>query len=65
MEIVEKECDEALYWMQLLIEADIVKPSWLRKLMSEADEIIAIVVSSMRTARTRNNFLKPGFRYPK
>ena len=65
MGIVEEECDEALYWMQMLIEAGIVKRSRLSELMSEADEIIAIVVSSIRTARARNNSPKSGFRNPK
>ena|SRR5215475_2262206 len=65
MEIVEEEYDEALYWMQNLIEAGILKRSRLSELMSEADEIIAIVVSSIRTARARSNSLKSGFRNPK
>ena len=53
MGIVEEECDEALYWMQMLIEASIVKASRLTELMNEANEIIAIVVSSIKTARAR------------
>ena len=61
--IVEEECDEALYWMQMLIEAGIVKNSRLLGLMNEADEIIAIVVSSIKTAR--NNSPKSGIRNPK
>jgi four helix bundle protein len=63
--IVEEECDEALYWMQMLIEAGIVKNSRLVELMNEADEIIAIVVSSIKTARLRNNSPKSGIRNPK
>ena len=65
MGIVEEECDEALYWMQMLVAAGIVKLSRLSGLMSEADEIIAIVVSSIRTARARTNSLKSGFRNQK
>ena len=65
MGIVEEECDEALYWMQMLIAADVVKKSRLLELMKEADEIIAIVVSSIKTARARNNSPKSGFRNPK
>jgi four helix bundle protein len=53
MGIVEEECDEALYWMQMLIEAGIVQSSRLTELMDEADQIIAIVVSSIKTARVR------------
>jgi len=65
MGIVEEECDEALYWMQMLIAAGIVKPSRLSALMKEADEIIAIVVSSIQTARARKNSPKSDFRNPK
>ena len=64
MGIVEEECDEALYWMQMLVDAGIVT-SRLSELMSEANEIIAIVVSSIRTARARKDPPKSGFRNPK
>jgi four helix bundle protein len=63
--IVEEECDEALYWMQMLIEADIMKTSRLAELMNEANEIIAIVVSSIKTARSRGKFPQSGIRNPK
>jgi four helix bundle protein len=53
MGIVEEECDETLYWMQMLIEAGVMKRSRLTELMNEADQIIAIVVSSIKTARSR------------
>src|ERR1700681_3826324 len=35
MGIVEEECDEALYWMQMLIESGIVRESRLTELMNE------------------------------
>ena len=53
MGIVEEEADESLYWMELLIEDEIVKQEKLESLMKEADEIIAITVSSIKTARKR------------
>jgi four helix bundle protein len=52
LRIVEEECDESLFWMELLVDNDFVKPSLLESLMKEADEILAIVVSSAKTART-------------
>jgi hypothetical protein len=61
MGIVEAECDEALYWMQMPIEAGIVKRSRLTELMGEANEIIAIVVRSIKTARARSEFPKSVF----
>jgi len=51
MGIVEEEADESLYWMELLIEAGIVKDDLLESLMKEGDELLAITVSSINTAR--------------
>jgi len=52
LRVVEEECDESLFWMELLVDNSFVKPSRLEGLMKEADEILAIVVSSAKTART-------------
>jgi len=52
LRIIEEECDESLFWMELLTDNDLIKPSCLAGLMKEADEILAIVVSSVKTART-------------
>jgi four helix bundle protein len=51
MGIVEEEIDESIYWMELLIGADLVPEAKLSDLMSEADELAAITVASIRTAR--------------
>jgi len=52
LRIVEEECDESLFWMELLVDNNLVKAALLSGLMKEADEILAIVVSSAKTART-------------
>lgn len=51
MGTVEEEADEVLYWMELLIEFNLVKKEKLESLMAEGHEIVAIVVSSINTAR--------------
>jgi four helix bundle protein len=51
MGIVEEECDEALYWMEMLIESGLVKSALLKGLIDEANQILSIVVASIRTAR--------------
>lgn len=51
LRIVEEECDESLFWMELLVDNNLVKPALLACLMQEADEILAIVVASAKTAR--------------
>jgi len=51
MGIVEEECDEALYWMEMLIESDLVQPALLKELRDEGNQILSIVVASIKTAR--------------
>ena len=51
MGTVEEEADETIYWMELLIDTGIVKPRRIADLMSEADEILAIVVASIKTTK--------------
>ena len=51
--IVEEECDESLFWMEMLIEAGPVKPELLTGLIKEGSEILSIVVSSIKTSRSR------------
>jgi four helix bundle protein len=60
MGIVEEECDEALYWIDMLIELELVSGTSCKELRTEANEILAIVVASIRTAR-RN--IKQPMRY--
>jgi len=51
MAIVEEEADETAYWLELLVAADIVPRSSVAGLLREADEVVAITVSSIKTAR--------------
>ena len=51
MGIVEEECDEALYWLDVLVELGLTSPKRVEQLRAEANEIIAITVSSIKTAR--------------
>ena len=53
MGTVEEEADESLYWMELLVEAGTVKAEQLEALMKEADELLAITVASINTAKRR------------
>lgn len=51
--IVEEEADEAVFWIQLIAETGIIKPLLLEPLEKEAEQILAIMVASIRTARGR------------
>jgi four helix bundle protein len=51
--IVEEEADETSYWLELLVETEIVSAVRLKNLMSEVDQITAMIVSSIRTLRQK------------
>lgn len=51
--LVEEEADETLYWLELLVEADVVPENQLRDLMNEGDQIVAMTVASIKTLRER------------
>jgi four helix bundle protein len=53
MKIVEEECDESLYWIELLKESGEMEPARLEDLMKEAETILSLVVASIKTARSR------------
>ena len=53
LKIVEEECDESLYWMEVLVEGEVMPAVRLEALQQEGSEILSIVVASLRTARLR------------
>lgn len=50
---VEEEADETMYWMELIVESGLMPESQITDLYKEADEILSIVISSIKTARRR------------
>ena|SRR5947209_14104161 len=51
MGIVEEEADESIYWIELLVESNLVEKNRITNLLDEANQIVAIIVSSIKTAR--------------
>ncbi len=49
--VVEEECDESAYWMEMILERKLLKRAQLRKLLAEANELLAITVTSIKTMR--------------
>ena len=50
---VEEEADETLLWLELLEESGIVPFSRMAALKREANELVAIVVASIKTVKKR------------
>ena len=53
MKIVEEECDESLYWMELLVQSGQGATQAVQRLRGEAKAILSIIVASIKTARKR------------
>ncbi|HXU92432.1 MAG TPA: four helix bundle protein [Gallionella sp.] len=53
MGTVEEEADECMYWIELLGEAKLMQADKLQPLLTEANELVAITVSSINTAKSR------------
>lgn len=49
--IAPREANETLYWLELLAESETVKPELLTDLMSECNELVAILTASVKTAQ--------------
>jgi len=48
--LVEEEADESAFWLELIIETKLLDAAKVKPLLTEADEIVAIMASSKKTA---------------
>ena len=55
LKMVEEELDETLYWLELIMELELVKPDLLKGLYQENKELVSIVVKSIITMREKVN----------
>ena len=58
MGVVVEEADETVFWLELLVEADIVPETKLRDLLKEANEVLAIFAASQRTAKAASSMAR-------
>ena len=49
--IVVEEADESAYWLELIIEGQLLTPNLVEPLLQEANELTAIMAASRKTAR--------------
>jgi four helix bundle protein len=50
--IVEEEADESAFWMELIIEEGLLEKELVEPLLNEADQLVAIIVASRKSAKT-------------
>jgi four helix bundle protein len=53
--IVEEEADESMYWIELLVEAQLIAAARVQSLLNEFNEIVAMTVASIKTLRSKKH----------
>ena len=53
LKIVEEETDECMYWLEMFIQISDSHQEEMKRLHSEASELLAIMVSSINTVRKK------------
>ena len=60
--VVEEEADESAYWLEMLVDAKVLKPDSVAELLAEADELTAIMTTLLQNRKTESLKLKFGNR---
>ena len=53
LKIVEEELDETIYWIEIIIESNMIEPERMMGIRNEAVELYKIIVSSIITLKSR------------
>jgi four helix bundle protein len=51
MQVGIQELDETMYWLELIVEAGLIQENRLMPLIQESQELLAILVASVQTAK--------------
>jgi four helix bundle protein len=54
LSLVIEESDESLFWLEFIIDENLINKHLVEPLMIEAEELTAIFITSRRTARRRS-----------
>lgn len=50
-----QELSETQYWLELLVDGEVVRGELMEKLLGESDELMAILIASVKTAKRTLN----------
>ena len=56
--VVAEEADETLFWLELLVQAELIGPNSVEPLMNECDELLKIFSASLATAKRNRKMMK-------
>ena len=55
LKIVEEECDETLFWIEIIEESQMITADKMVGLKKEAKEILAITIASLKTLKSKKH----------
>lgn len=55
LHIALKECNETIFWLNLLHDTDFIGDEEYDSMAKDCKELLALLISSIKTAKTRNN----------
>jgi four helix bundle protein len=55
LSIARKECNESKYWISMMLEVGLLNESTAQKLGIQAEELMRLLTSSIRTAQSNLN----------
>ncbi len=58
MGIVVEEADETVFWLELLVAAQVARQEQVADVLTEANELLAIFAASQRTVRSSNSAME-------
>ena len=58
LSIALKECNETLYWLNLLRDTSYIGEKEAQSIISDCRELLAMLITSVKTAKQRNNKLQ-------
>lgn len=53
--IVIEEADESLFWMEVMVDAEIISEAQIKPLITEGSEILKVISSARKTITDKNN----------
>jgi len=54
LNVVIEECDETLFWLELIIDSGLIKRTKIENLYQEANELLSIFCATQKTTKIRN-----------
>ena len=57
--ISQKECDESIYWLELLVQTEVLRSEEFESIKSDAEALLKMIRSAILTSKNKNSSFVP------